>query len=478
MTDVLLELGKNPLARKLVASAKLPIPMPQGLVRLDINGARAERFLEGKSVLVSGVSPITDVLSRSLSRAGATSHVDSAALAQAFMPAAEAYGRPTKLLIPDDAAATEPAHALVLDTSSFASPEDLKQLYNFINKYLPRLARNGRILLLGREPDEASSLGEGAARQALDGFTRSLAKELGGKGTTANLVYVAKGAEARLPSVLRFLLSPASAFVTAQPFHVSARASANDEDPWHRPLQNRVALVTGAARGIGEATARTLAAEGALVVCLDRPEDDEPLSQVTREIGGRALLCDVSDPTAGAYIASELHKLHGGVDIVVHNAGVTRDRTLARMPERSWDQVLNINLAALIKITDALLSEGTLRDQGRVISLASISGIAGNTGQTNYAASKAGVIGFTRYLAKQVAKRGITVNAVAPGFIETRMTAAVPVVVREAGRRLSALGQGGQPEDVARAITFFAEPGSAGVTGQVLRVCGGALLGA
>jgi 3-oxoacyl-[acyl-carrier protein] reductase len=140
--------------------------------------------------------------------------------------------------------------------------------------------------------------------------------------------------------------------------------------------------------------------------------------------------------------------------------------------------VLQINLAALLKITDTLLAEGTLRDQGRIISLASISGIAGNTGQTNYAASKAGVIGFTRYLAQQVAKRGITVNAVAPGFIETRMTAAVPIVVREAGRRLSALGQGGLPEDVARAITFFAEPGSAGVTGQVLRVCGGALLGA
>jgi 3-oxoacyl-[acyl-carrier protein] reductase len=332
--------------------------------------------------------------------------------------------------------------------------------------------------LLAREPEEASSLAEASARTALDGFTRSLAKELGSKGTTANLVYIARGAESRLPSVLRFLLSAASPFVTAQPFRVSSSSAWNDDDPWHQPLQNRVALVTGAARGIGEATARVLAAEGALVVALDRPEDDEPLSKVTREIGGRALLCDVSDANAGAYIASELHKLHGGVDIVVHNAGVTRDRTLARMPERSWDQVLQINLSALLEITDTLLAEGTLRDQGRIISLASISGIAGNTGQTNYAASKAGVIGFTRYLARQVAKRGITVNAVAPGFIETRMTAAVPMVVREAGRRLSALGQGGLPEDVARAITFFAEPGSAGVTGQVLRVCGGALLGA
>jgi 3-oxoacyl-[acyl-carrier protein] reductase len=112
------------------------------------------------------------------------------------------------------------------------------------------------------------------------------------------------------------------------------------------------------------------------------------------------------------------------------------------------------------------------------VSLSSVSGIAGNMGQTNYSASKAGVIGFTRFLSKQLAARGITVNAIAPGFIETRMTATMPMMVREAGRRLSALGQGGQPEDVARAIAFLAMPGSAGVTGQVLRVCGGALIGA
>jgi 3-oxoacyl-[acyl-carrier protein] reductase len=183
-------------------------------------------------------------------------------------------------------------------------------------------------------------------------------------------------------------------------------------------------------------------------------------------------------PTAPGKIASELKRLYGGVDIVVHNAGVTRDKTLARMSENLWDQVININLIALISITEALIAENVLRDNGRVISLSSIAGIAGNVGQTNYAASKAGVIGLTRSLAKQLAPRGITVNAVAPGFIETRMTAAIPVTIREAGRRLSALGQGGQPQDVGRAISFFAEPGAGGLTGNVLRVCGGALLGA
>jgi 3-oxoacyl-[acyl-carrier protein] reductase len=274
------------------------------------------------------------------------------------------------------------------------------------------------------------------------------------------------------------LLSGASAFVTAQPLRVNARAAWDDEDPWEQPLANKVALVTGAARGIGEATARALAAEGAHVVCLDRPEDDDPMSHVVRAINGSSLLIDISEPDAGMQIARELKARHGGVDIVVHNAGITRDRRLLRMPESSWDQVLGINLQAVLLITDALLSQQALRDRGRVVSLSSVSGIAGNLGQTNYGASKAGVIGFTRFLAEQLAGRGITVNAVAPGFIETRMTQAVPVLIREAGRRLSALSQGGLPEDVAQTIAFLAEPGAAGLSGQVLRVCGGALIGA
>jgi 3-oxoacyl-[acyl-carrier protein] reductase len=476
MTDVLLELSKSPLARKLVSSAKLPIPMPQRLERPS--APRVERFLEGKNVLVSGAGSLAETIARTLSRAGATAHLDSAALAQTFAPAAEAYGRPTKLLVPDDASNAEPAHALVLDASAIATPGELKALYSFFHLYLSRLTRSGRAIVLGRAVDDARTAAEAAARGALEGFTRSLAKELGGKGSTANLLYVAEGAEDRVPAVLRFFLSSNSAFVSAQPLHVTTRSAWPGEDPWEKPLSNKVALVTGAARGIGEATARELAAQGAKVVCLDRPSDDEPLSVVTREVDGNAVLCDVSDKTSGPAIAAQLKKLHGGVDIVVHNAGITRDRTLARMPEQNWDQVIGINLEAVLRITDSLLNERVLRDQGRIVSLASIAGIAGNTGQTNYAASKAGVIGFTRHLAAQLAPRGITVNAVAPGFIETRMTAVVPVVVREAGRRLSALGQGGLPEDVARAIAMFAEPGAAGLTGQVLRVCGGALLGA
>ncbi|HTL35135.1 MAG TPA: SDR family oxidoreductase, partial [Kofleriaceae bacterium] len=156
----------------------------------------------------------------------------------------------------------------------------------------------------------------------------------------------------------------------------------------------------------------------------------------------------------------------------------TRDKTLANMKPELWDQAIGVNLASVVKITDELLKQNRLRDGGRIICLSSVAGIAGNVGQTNYAASKAGLIGYVRALAAEVAPRGITVNAIAPGFIETRMTAAIPFTIREAGRRLSALGQGGLPADVAEAVVFLAQPDAVGVTGAVLRVCGGALIGA
>jgi 3-oxoacyl-[acyl-carrier protein] reductase len=162
----------------------------------------------------------------------------------------------------------------------------------------------------------------------------------------------------------------------------------------------------------------------------------------------------------------------------VHNAGITRDKRLASMPTDRWAAVLGVNLAAPEAITREFLEQDLIRPNGRVVAVSSIAGIAGNPGQTNYAASKAGVIGLVDALAPMLAPRQITVNAVAPGFIETQMTASVPLVVREAGRRLNSMAQGGQPVDVAEAIAWLADPGSYGVTGQVVRVCGQSLLGA
>ena len=175
---------------------------------------------------------------------------------------------------------------------------------------------------------------------------------------------------------------------------------------------------------------------------------------------------------------THLLERHGGVDVVVHNAGVTRDKTLGRMSPELWDMVIEINLIAPQRIDQELFARDAVRDNGRIVCVSSISGIAGNAGQTNYATSKAGVIGIVEAWAPALAERGATINAVAPGFIETQMTAAMPIATREAGRRMNSLAQGGLPVDVAETIAWFASPGSGGVTGNVVRVCGQSLIGA
>ena len=244
-------------------------------------------------------------------------------------------------------------------------------------------------------------------------------------------------------------------------------------------LEGRTALVLGANGGIGAAIAETLARDGAHVVCLDVPAQGEDLAEVANRIGGSTLQLDITAEDAPQKIVEHFAERHGGLDVVVHNAGITRDKTLGRMDEGRWNSVLAVNLTAQERINAALLADGSpLRSGGRLVGVASIAGIAGNVGQANYAASKAGVIGLVQGLAPIAAKRGVTVNAVAPGFIETKMTAAVPLFIREAGRRMSSLSQGGLPVDVAETIAWYASPGSAGVNGNVVRVCGQSLLGA
>ena len=474
MTDVLVSLGQNKLARNILSRARLPIPLPRKLERRA--GPSVERLLEDKKIFVAGSGALGPALARIMGRAGAEPWASSEDLLSVFASAPENKAYPAQR-VGREPEADQAVHAIVIDATGIESTAQLKLLWQTYQPWLGAMATCGRSLIVARSPESARNADQAAARAALDGFNRSLAKEIGSKGATANLVYVDEGAEPRLDAVIRFFLSAASAFVSAQALRLSNRARWEGADPWTQPLARKIALVTGASRGIGEATARVLAVEGAHVVCVDRAEEEAALGQVAREVGGSVLLCDVSSPDTPAKIAAHVMEKHGGVDIVVHNAGVTRDRMLARMPEATWDQVIDINLTAVLAINDKLV-QGALRDGGRIVSLSSIAGIAGNTGQTNYSTSKAGLIGMTRKLAEDLASRGITVNAVAPGFIETRMTAAVPTMIREVGRRLSALAQGGQPEDVARAIAFLSLPGTAGVTGQVLRVCGGAFLGA
>jgi 3-oxoacyl-[acyl-carrier protein] reductase len=311
----------------------------------------------------------------------------------------------------------------------------------------------------------------------VDGFMRSMGKEVG-KGATAQLVEVARGGEGAIESTLRFLLSARSAYVSGQVVRISAVQAAPVPQSWERPLEGRVAAVTGAARGIGEAIASVLARDGAEVVCIDVPPQGEALTEVANRIGGTALQLDITSPEAPAQLARHFSERHGGLDAIVHNAGITRDKTLARMEEAQWDSVLDVNLSAPERINEALLEDGLLREGGSIVAVSSVSGIAGNRGQSNYATSKAGLIGMVAALAPQMAQRQGTINAVAPGFIETQMTAAMPLGTREAGRRLNSLAQGGEPVDVAETVAWLAAAASAGVNGNVVRVCGQALLGA
>ena len=367
------------------------------------------------------------------------------------------------------------AKALVFDATGIADSTGLVELQRFFYPAVGRLQRSGRVVVLGTPPAEAGSARAHTAQRALEGFTRSLAKEIGGRGSTVQLVYVAPGAEGQVESTLRFLLSPRSAYVSGQVVRIAAGVAPIPEIDWERPLDGKVALVTGASRGIGAAIAGTLARDGAEVVGLDVPQAAADLKAVTEAIGGRSIELDITAADAPETIAAELS---GGVDVVVHNAGVTKDRTIAKMPEDRWAQLMEINLCSEERINDALLDGKVLRPNGRIVGVSSMAGIAGNNGQTNYATSKAGVIGMVESMAPELAGRKATINAVAPGFIETKMTAAMPIGPREAGRRLSSLSQGGLPVDVAEAIAWLASPASTGVNGNVVRVCGQSLLGA
>ena len=368
------------------------------------------------------------------------------------------------------------AKALVFDATGIADSTELVELQRFFYPAVGRLERNARVVVLGTTPADAGSARAHTAQRALEGFTRSLGKEVGGRGATVQLVLVEPGAEGQLGSTLRFLLGPKSAYVSGQVVRVGKGVAPTPEIDWERPLEGKTALVTGSARGIGAAIARTLARDGATVVGLDIPPAMEDLRQVATEIGGAEPLgLDITAEDAPEQIAAALSD---GVDVVVHNAGVTKDRTIAKMPEERWTQLMEINLSSEERINDTLLDAKLLRPNGRIVGVSSMAGIAGNNGQTNYAASKAGVIGMVESMAPELAKRKATINAVAPGFIETKMTAAMPIGPREAGRRLSSLSQGGLPVDVAETIAWLASPASTGVNGNVVRVCGQSLLGA
>ncbi len=477
MSDFLVNLGTKPLARKGIKKLGLPIPLPQKLERPG--KPWEERPLEGETAIVchSAGKKFASMIAGTLAKAGADCLVigndrDS----KPYKDNGRAWGRQALKLddnqIPDD---VKPKY-LLFDASGLKKPSDLKKMYRFFHNWVRRLAPCGRAVVLAGPPGEAKKPSGAACFQAVDGFVRSMAREVGRKGATAQVLYVEEGAKEHAKGALWFLLSQRSSYISAQPFRISTMVDLKEKPPFVRPLDGKIALVTGAARGIGASIALAFAREGAHVIGMDRPSENDLLSKLMDKINGTMLLCDITDKDGPEKIFKEIKKEFKGLDIIVHNAGVTRDKMLANMDEQRWDMTLGVNLVSLINVNEKIKT--LLRENGRVVCLASIGGIAGNMGQTNYAASKAGVIGYVRALAPTMAHKNITVNAVAPGFIETQMTAAIPLTTREVARRLCNLSQGGRPEDIGELVTFLASPGSCGISGEVIRICGGNYVGA
>ncbi|MBU7439306.1 3-oxoacyl-ACP reductase [Paraburkholderia fungorum] len=476
MNDSYLNFVNSPFGARLARSLGLPKPEVLRRYRAD------QPEFDGLIAIGAGREPhLLDALANLVASIGMTSVAhESAGL---WVPLANRHGLMTGRFEAAEPGSQGKLAALLFDASGIEDSSQLEPLHGFFHDTLRSLGKCGRIVVLGRPPEACANPRQWTAQRALEGLVRSLGKEAR-RGITANLVYVEKGAEHGIEATLRFFLSPRSAYVSGQVVRIGVPAStgagagtaALPPFDWKQPLAGRRAVVTGAARGIGASIAGVLAEQGAHVIGIDIPSAREALDSTMRQLNGTALAFDIAAPEAPAQIAAALDEQ--GVDIVVHNAGITKDKTIAKMTDAAWQSVIDINLSAQERIDDALLAAGILRDGGRIIGVSSISGIAGNLGQTNYATSKAGVIGRVHSMAPHLRARGITINAVAPGFIETQMTAKIPLTIREAGRRMNSMGQGGQPVDVAQTIAWLAHPGSAGVSGQIVRVCGQSLIGA
>lgn len=469
MKDGYIDFANSPMGAKLVNALGLPKPLP------------LERYQPGQpvvkgSVLVGGGGEprLLEALASVFQRIGAQT------LAHERLPQWVSVANKAGLITGrwgGNGKPGEKVKALVFDATGLTDSTQSDALYWFFHDAARSLLPCGRVIVFGRPPEQCKSPRQAAIQRALEGLTRSLGKELK-KGSNAQLVYVAEGAEEQIESTLRFLISPRSAYVSAQVIRIGVPVgTAETPADWAKPLAGRKVLVTGASRGIGAAIAEVMAREGADVICLDVPQAKEPLEAVARKLGGKAIAMDIGAEDAPQKLV-DAAKADGGWDVIVHNAGITRDKTIANMKEHLWQLVVNVNLSTQERINDAMVSAGALRRGGRIVCVSSISGIAGNMGQTNYAVSKAGVVGMVQACAPIFSEYGITINAVAPGFIETQMTAAIPFAIREAGRRMNSMSQGGQPVDVAETIAWFASPASAGITGNVVRVCGQSLIGA
>ena len=475
MADKILEFVHTSTGKQIAAALGLPVPP----LLKRAKAGYAEKSLANSNALVgaSAFGPVATAVVKALNAMGASIKVSADLAGLDGIKQAAAKAKVDVSISQADNGV--PENVYVLDVTAAANVADLRLLYDFFNPRLRKVPSNSRIVVIGRPRGDCKDALAETAQSSLPGFIRSLAKESGKNGTTANLIQVKTGAENGIEGALRFFLSPHSAFVTGQVLPVvgapkGVKVAAFSE----KPLTGKLAVVTGAARGIGAAIAEVLAREGATVIGVDRPADESVLGATMSSIGGIACPLDITDADAGKKLAAVAAEKGGKIDIIVHNAGITRDKMMRNMAAHLWDMVLDVNLGAIVRCNDQLLAGDAFGANARIVCISSIGGIAGNAGQTNYAATKSAVIGYVDAMAKQLEGKGISINAIAPGFIETQMTAAIPVVTREVARRLSSLSQGGLPVDIAEAVTFMASPLAAGVNGATLRVCGQNLVGA
>ena len=428
-------------ARRVIARLPLPIATPAELRRHG--GKPPERPLARRTASVSGPDAQgVSTLGDALHDAGAT-------------------------LLPPTA--QNPADIVLLVLGANTTISSLVSWSVDHGAVLRSVSPQGRVLfvLRGEEPSLTSD--------ALHGFLRSLSREVGRKAVTVNAIVSPDPALAAPTAV--FLASDRASFVSGQTLFLHSGSR-----PGPSPSKTEVALVTGAARGIGAAIARSLASARYRVAVIDVESQAAAGRELVGALGGEAAgmlfqSCDVRDQQAAHMMLERVRALspNGTLDVLINNAGITRDRTFARMNQQEWADVIEVNLAAVVELTRKAL--GCMRDGGRIVNVSSVTGLAGNFGQTNYAMAKGGIIGLTRTAATELESRGIGITAVAPGLIDTPMTAKMPLVSREIAKQMTSLAQAGLPEDVATAVEFLARREAWPLRGQILRVDGGMFFG-
>lgn len=360
------------------------------------------------------------------------------------------------------------AEACVIEVAPDLDATGLAGLYDVVSDGVRGVAAGGRVLFV--VPGSASPV----VSSALHALVRTLGREAGRKGTTVNAVL---GADVTtLVPVCLFLISPQAAYISGQ----SVVAQSGEHE--HAPPQTPVACVTGAAQGIGAAIAEALVAAGFQVAVLDLPGQKMSAEALCSRLGGpgraRFVACDVADSSSvnEALGSAAAMSADGKIAALVNNAGITRDRTMAKMSRQEWDAVMKVNLLAVVNATRAAHSR--LRQGGRVVSISSTTGLSGNFGQANYALAKGAILGWTRQMAAELESDGIGVSCVAPGLITTAMTEAVPLLNREMARQMISLVQPGLPMDVGMAVAFLCSGGAWPLRGSMLRVDGGMYFGA